>query len=157
MENWRRIFISRLAELKQSEGLTQVKLAELLDVAQSTIGQWHTGKRTPGSLEQFRALEKALKLQPGALTQPDQDPLNEPTLVAVTKAPYTSSIRVDIAEKATKLLADEIGFDGMEELGAAWVAETIVFLYDLLSDPASSQLNRQTIMQMVATLHRNKN
>jgi len=157
MEYWRRIFIKRLAELKESEGMTQNILAEMLGLSQGTIGQWHVGKRTPGDLNQFRNLEKALRLTPGTLTQPDPGnnaEVSPPYLVAENSTPYKSSIDIKIAEKAIAFLMDEIGMDGMKKEGAAWVAETIIMLYDLFSDPASENLSRGTILKMVSNLHR---
>lgn len=137
--------------------MTQAKIAELCDVTQGTVGQWHVGGRTPGDLDKFRKLEKALRLAPGILTQPDPGDDAGPAtpyLIADTQAPYKSTIDVKVAEKATAFLMDEIGFDGMKEQGAAWVAETIIMLYDLFSDPASENLSRSTIIKMVYNLHR---
>jgi transcriptional regulator with XRE-family HTH domain len=41
------MFAQRLKELRKKSNMTQVQLAERLDVSKGTIAMWETGKRQP--------------------------------------------------------------------------------------------------------------
>ena len=41
------MFAERLKSLRAEKGLTQVELAEMLNVSKGTVGMWETGKRMP--------------------------------------------------------------------------------------------------------------
>ena len=64
---WRTRFRQRYDELKATEGLTQEKLAEQLDVTQGTIAHWMRGRRSPEDLAAFERLAQALKVHPAWL------------------------------------------------------------------------------------------
>lgn len=57
----------RFDELKETEGLTQAKLGEMLDVSQGAIGHWLSGRRSPDTLEAYERLAKALRVDPAWL------------------------------------------------------------------------------------------
>lgn len=62
-ETWRQRMRRRRNEL----GLTQPQLAEKLEVSQSTITHWETGRREPEDLKTFEALATALEMHPAEL------------------------------------------------------------------------------------------
>jgi transcriptional regulator with XRE-family HTH domain len=157
MDLWRKIFRARFAELKQSDGLTQDKLAEMLDVTQGTVGHWHNGHRSPRDLKQFRRLETALKLAPGTLTQPETEGANGGDIYQVSsqdKPNETLVIKIEVIERTTLFLVNHIGHIAMERNGARWVAETIMFLYDLFSDPEAEKLSKDTIIKLIGNIKR---
>lgn len=55
-------FAARLRELREKAGLSQVELAERLNVPRSNIARWETAANVP-ALKLFPALANALKLK----------------------------------------------------------------------------------------------
>ena len=152
MDYWRKVFTTRFNVLKNEQGLTQEKLAEKIGVTQGTVGHWLRGERTPGSMEVFRKIESALTLAPGQLTQPEPSNNELPVLATENETPYSPTLDADAVEKATAFLIEQIGVDGIEKQGAAWTAKTIIFLYDLFSDPESARLKEATIIRMIGKI-----
>lgn len=48
--------------MKRSEGLTQAQLAERLGVAQGTVANWMSGRRSPSDLDEFTKIAGALNV-----------------------------------------------------------------------------------------------
>lgn len=59
-------YLDHIAILRKRNGLTQARLAELMNVEQPTIQRWETGKREP-TLAQLIKLAEVLQVEPGAL------------------------------------------------------------------------------------------
>lgn len=64
--NWRHRFSKALKIAKDRDGLTQERLAEILQVRQSTISGYKSGRRTP-NLEDFPRIASALGVSVGWL------------------------------------------------------------------------------------------
>lgn len=47
MENWRAILGARLKKAREDVDLTQVELADLLGVGQTTVSAWESGRAVP--------------------------------------------------------------------------------------------------------------
>lgn len=62
MKTWNERLKSRFADLKRSEGLTQSQLAERLGVAQGTVANWMSGRRSPADLKEFERIASALSV-----------------------------------------------------------------------------------------------
>jgi len=153
MDNWHKIFIARLSELKRTEGMTQAKLAELLELSQGAIASWIKGTHEPRNVRQFRALEKAIRLPAGTLTQaPGESKNGEAPRLSLANSnnqPYTPSIDPDAIEKAVEAVMNELGFDGMKMAGPKACAQILTILYDIFSDPAANQLSNDTIIRII--------
>lgn len=54
-------FAENLKKIREEQKLSQQKLADKLEVAQSTVGMWESGKRTP-KLDEINRLAKALRI-----------------------------------------------------------------------------------------------
>lgn len=57
----------RIRELRKSSGLTQIELAQKLNVSYGTIAMWETGKRTPG-IETIKKIADFFGAPPGSIT-----------------------------------------------------------------------------------------
>lgn len=60
------MFYIELKKARESAGLSQSKLASLLNVSQATVGMWETGRREP-SFEMLTAIAKHLGVPAGQL------------------------------------------------------------------------------------------
>lgn len=149
MEQWRKKFINRFAELKQTDGMTQASLAESLGLSQGTIAQWASGSRQPRNLAQYRALENALKLPAGTLTAPGIAETGTIYKAIENGQPYQPSLDVDAVEKALGVMMNTYGLDNMKDKGAAWSAKTIIMLYDLLTHPDTAALTPEQVSQFL--------
>ena len=90
-------FAQKLKALRKSKGITQEKLAELLNISIMTIRRWEWGERSP-RVEEIKALAAALGV-------PEADLLNDPP-------PEHSgewTIHINVADKFTK---EEIDLNG---------------------------------------------
>lgn len=144
MEDWRRKFICRLAELKKSEGMTQARLAEKLNVSQGTVANWARGSNEPRNRQQYHDLEAALHLPAGTLIG-TANQVREP---GPDYAPQAESQPLDdtAVAKATEFIFEHIGPEAMKEAGAALCAKDIIFLYNLFKDPGHEYLQPATIL-----------
>ncbi|WP_299076422.1 helix-turn-helix transcriptional regulator [uncultured Paraglaciecola sp.] len=154
--DWQNTFKKRFAELKKTEGLTQAKLAEALDISQATIATWVAGKHNPKNLAQYQQLEKALKLSPGELTTAGQLFKIENSVKESSPA-YSTTVdkpisTLDAAERATNTFTNHISAQQAKQKGARWSAHTIMILTTLYTDPSADQLSPQTIQKLIDTL-----
>lgn len=62
------MFSKKLKQLRKEKGYTQKQLATLLQTAESTIGMYEQGRRTPGP-KMVRKIEQVLELPDGYLMQ----------------------------------------------------------------------------------------
>ena len=56
---WKEVKGLKIGDLRKAVGMTQVKLAEILGVSQSTVAQWESGEVMPKT-EKLPALAEAL-------------------------------------------------------------------------------------------------
>ena len=127
------------------------QFAESADMNDSHVSQIkakssHIGDRLA------RKIETSFKKPHGWLDATHQDSAGEKRAIYLADSnddPYKSSINEEAVTRATEFLMDEIGLEGMKEMGTKWCAKTIIMLYELFSDPGSEQLNHSTIMKMV--------
>lgn len=47
MEELKKMFSEKLKELRKKNGITQEKLAKMIEVSSGTVAMWETGKRKP--------------------------------------------------------------------------------------------------------------
>lgn len=139
--------------------MTQAKLAEMLDLSQGAIASWVNGSHSPRNVKQFRALETALKLPAGILTAPDtirEDPTSY-MQTGTDQQRDQHAIDVDAVEKALDAMISVYGLDYMKNKGAAWSAKTIIMLYDLLTQTATSGLTTEQIEKILKVTEKHKN
>lgn len=85
-------FVSdRLIEARESRGLTQISLAELIDRTSSSVSRWESGKQRPDSTV-IRSLSQSLNMPMGFFFQPTIDYGSSPMFFR-TMASTTQSIR----------------------------------------------------------------
>ena len=63
-------FGQRLKELRKSRGISQERLAELLDLSIMTIRRWEWGEHSP-RMDEVQSLARALHISPDELLNPE--------------------------------------------------------------------------------------
>ena len=71
-DDYRRRIGERIHKVRKRAGLTQHELAVKLDVYDSQISRWETGKSAP-SVTHMRALERALEVPAETFLRSDED------------------------------------------------------------------------------------
>lgn len=61
-----------------------------------------------------------------------------------------NATNIEIFTEATQFLFDVIGLDVAQHRGAQWTAGTLLKLHDLFQDPAAKNLDRKTILKLIA-------
>lgn len=74
---------SRLRQAREDLGMTQLKLAEHLDISRTLVTHWEAGRRTP-KLMQLRAIAKCLGTDPVYLFLGNTQPIAKRTARSVT-------------------------------------------------------------------------
>lgn len=78
------------------------------------------------------------------------DEKSELVLVSSTLTPYTLSGDEKLMIEATEFIFEVVGLDVARHRGAQWTAQALLRLHDLFGDPASKDLNKDTILKLIA-------
>ena len=102
-----KVFAWNMKKYRKKRGLTQEKLAEILDTDTSYIGQIEINKGTP-SMEMAEKIAKALNIEPFRLFVDDNDRIKDDPDVSDYLEGLTTIERQDLLERIMNLISSDL-------------------------------------------------